>query len=79
MKFHEHTAGEFRVVGFEVEPRSVKWSELKTEASGICAAKSGQWDSLPPLQLQDGKSPLRRIVEIVKILYSCVRDKRPLG
>ncbi len=52
--YHEHADGEYRVVGFEVEPRSVRWDSLKVD-NGACSPKAGVLRELPPQELvRDG-------------------------
>ncbi len=53
LKYHEHSEGNYRVVGFEVEPRSIKWDSLKYDGQQ-CSPKSGDWQQLPPQEIVKG-------------------------
>ena len=54
LKYHEHSENNYRVVGFEVEPRSVKWDALKYDGKQ-CSPKAGEWSSLPPQEITKGQ------------------------
>ncbi|XP_065923656.1 transmembrane 9 superfamily member 4 isoform X2 [Magallana gigas] len=50
LKYHTDDDIDYRVVGFEVEPKSVKFGELNTDADGKCDFKSNKQNALVQLQ-----------------------------
>lgn len=52
--YHEHSPDSFRVVGFEVEPRSVDFGAVNYNDDFTCKPAKGDFDSLPPLILKPG-------------------------
>lgn len=50
LKYHTDDDIDYRVVGFEVEPKSVKFGELNTDADGKCDFKSNKQNAIVQLQ-----------------------------
>nr|XP_011444995.2 transmembrane 9 superfamily member 4 [Crassostrea gigas] len=50
LKYHTDDDIDYRVVGFEVEPKSVKFGELNTDADGKCDFKSNKQNAVVQLQ-----------------------------
>ncbi|XP_052687218.1 transmembrane 9 superfamily member 4-like [Crassostrea angulata] len=50
LKYHTDDDIDYRVVGFEVEPKSVKFGELNTDADGKCDFKSNKQNAMVQLQ-----------------------------
>ncbi|XP_048762695.1 transmembrane 9 superfamily member 4-like isoform X1 [Ostrea edulis] len=60
LKYHTDDNTDFRVVGFEVDAKSVKYGELNTDAEGRCDFKNRQKSTLVQLQelKEDGENEI---------------------
>ena len=53
LKYHQHAPNEFRVVGFEVSPRSVAWDAVKVAGDGDYSC-TGDLSKAPPQEVVEG-------------------------